>query len=71
MAHYGPPESNRSEALGITALIAGLVLWVAGLAYAAPSLQVVLVIVGVGLDLLAGVILFAARRAGDAARAGR
>ena len=50
--------------------VAGLVMWVGGLAYAAPALQVVLVIVGVVLDLGAMFVLYRAKAAGDAVRQG-
>jgi hypothetical protein len=69
LADYGPPESNSKEGLAILCFYAGLTLWVAGLAYAAPVLQVILVVVGVALQLYSLFLLMQAKRAAAAARA--
>ena len=50
--------------------VAGLVIWVGGLAYAASGLKVVLMIVGIALDLGAMFVLYRAKAAGDAVRQG-
>lgn len=69
MAGYGPPESNRTEVYGLTLFLTGLTIWVAALAYAAVTLQVILVVVGLVLDALGLFTLYRAKVAGDAARA--
>ncbi len=68
-ADYGPHDSNRTEGRAVTLFASGLVLWVAGLAYAAPLLQVITVILGVALDLAAVYLFYQAKVAGDAERA--
>jgi hypothetical protein len=70
-ADYGPHDSNRTEGQALTLFVSGLVLWVAGLAYAAPLLQVITVILGVALDLAAVYMFYQAKVAGDAERARR
>lgn len=68
MAEYGPHDSNRQEGLGLTLFIGGLATWIAALAYASPVLQVILVILGVAMDLVAVVVFRRAKVAGDLAR---
>jgi hypothetical protein len=68
VADYGPHDSNRTEGIGLTMFIGGLVIWVAALAYAAPVLQVIMVIVGVALDLGGLFVLHQAKVAGNAER---
>lgn len=67
-ADYGPHDSNRREGQALTLFAAGLVIWVAGLAYAAPVLQVITVIVGVAMDLGSVFVFHQAKVAGDAER---
>lgn len=69
MADYGPPESNRSEARALTLFAGGLVIWVGGLAYAEPVLQVITVTVGVLMNVASVYLFHHAKVAGDAERA--
>lgn len=68
MASYGPHDSNRTEGIAMTLFVLGLVLWVGGLAYAAPGLQVILVIVGAAGDVGAMALLCMAKIAGERER---
>ncbi len=62
MADYGPAESVGKEGWGVALFVAGLMMWVAGFAYADMVLQVVLGVLGFGLDALALFILWRAKR---------
>lgn len=68
MAEFGPHDSNRDEGLALTLFAGGLATWVAGLAYASPVLQVILVIVGVAMNIGSVVVFHRAKVAGDVAR---
>ena len=68
MAEFGPHDSTREEGFGVLLFAGGLAMWVAGLAYASPVLQVILVIAGVAMNIASLVIFHQAKVAGDAAR---
>jgi hypothetical protein len=69
VADYGPAESVGKEGWAITLFVVGLCMWVGGFAYADPTLQAVLAVLGFALNIFAFVILWRAKRE-DAARRG-
>jgi hypothetical protein len=60
--NYGASESNSTEAVGLTLLVAGLVLLSAGWAYGVGVVQVICMLVGVVAFIGAFVVLNRAKR---------
>ncbi|HEX8966631.1 MAG TPA: hypothetical protein VF937_02040 [Chloroflexota bacterium] len=58
---YGARESNTSEAIGLTLLIAGLALFAAGWAYGAAVMQIITMLLGL-VGFFGGFVVLAMAR---------
>jgi hypothetical protein len=62
--NYGAKESNSTEAIGLTFLIAGLALFVAGWAYGVSIIQVITMLLGL-VGFFGGFAVLAMARSGQ------
>ena len=62
--NYGAKESNSTEAMGLTLLIAGLALFAAGWAYGVSIIQVITMLLGL-VGFFGGFAVLAMARSGQ------